>query len=141
MNTLNVQLTNNQRLYVKTTGDEYVVVGGLTKAEPSWKAEVKTYSTFEMEGWSDSEKTGMALSFAFEGYELPGDAGNDAIVAAIPKMGSAGNLDFKYLFPSGESMTFSGCVEGNYGGGSTNDLSPLSGTITCKGKPEWQEAE
>ena len=138
--TLNVQITTNQKLKIKVDSN-YVIIKGLTKVEPSWNAEVETFSTFEMEGWSDAQKVGMGLSFSFEGYEVPGDPGNDAIVAAIPKMGNEGNGQFQYNFANGAVMEFAGVIEGNWGGGEVKKLSPISGTITVKGIPNITDAD
>lgn len=136
METLKIDLLTNQKLEIETSDSTYTVIKGLTKIERNYQTEKETFSTFEMEGYSDSNKTGFALSWTVEGYVVSNDPGNEALVAKIPLLGDAGNAKFRYTGANGKAMTFAACVEGNYGTGETKKLAPLSVTLTVKGKPE-----
>lgn len=138
--TLNIDLLTNQKLEIKIDED-WTIIKGLTKIERNYQTEKETFSTFEMEGYSDSNKTGFALSWTVDGYVVSNDAGNCALVAKIPCLGSEGNGEFRYTGANGKKMTFAACVEGNYGTGETKKLSPLSVTLTVKGKPEEEIEE
>lgn len=137
--TLDIALLTNQRLEIEIE-DTYTIIKGLTKIERNFQTEKETFSTFEMEGYSDSNKTGFALSWTVEGYVVDNDPGNEALVAKIPELGSAGNANFRYTGANGKQMVFAAVVEGNYGTGETKKLSPLSVTLTVKGKPQAVEA-
>lgn len=136
METLKIDLLTNQKLEIETAESTFVQIKGLTKIERNYQTEKETFSTFEMEGYSDSNKTGFALSWSVEGYVVSNDPGNEALVAKIPLLGDAGNANFRYTGANGKAMKFAACVEGNYGTGETKKLAPLSVTLTVKGKPE-----
>lgn len=136
--TLNIPLLTNQKMEIMIE-EAWTLIKGLTKIERNFQTEKETFSTFEMEGYSDSNKTGFALTYTLEGYEVENDPGNVALVAKVDKLGSEGNAEFRYTGANGKQMIFAACVEGNYGTGENKKLSPLSITLTVKGKPQTVE--
>ena len=55
METLKIDLLTNQKLEIETSDSTYAVIKGLTKIERNCQTEKETFSTFEMEGYSDSD--------------------------------------------------------------------------------------
>ena len=122
-------------------GDKYVPIKGLTQATPSWSTDVNKTTPYALKGYRHATKTGIEMTVAIEGLEVPSDPGTAALCAYAHKLGNEGNAQFAYQFTNGDVMEFTAAVEVQYGQHQgPNSEATFTGTLHITGKPEYTEA-
>lgn len=131
---------HNNKFYVDavTTGTADTIIKGLENFAPAIDGNVETWYALDGEGWQDAMMTGKAMSIAFSGKRVYGDAGNDYIFGKMLSTGSDADITGQWELPSGGLLDFTAvCNVTTPSGGDTTNVDTFEFELTFKGKPAY----
>ena len=88
---------------------------------------VEEWTPFTTEGWTRRLMTGKSITITVQGKRNVGDTGNDYIAGLYMKNGREAEADFKWTFPDGSSLTFTGAVVNITNIGAGDSMATFSG--------------
>ena len=135
---------SNCKVKVKTSGTSeqavYSEVADLEEFSLSIESNTETWYSINDGGWQNALLTAKALSGSFSGKRTIGDTGNDYVEGLRYKIGKDAEADWEIDFPDGSKLDFTAVTALTDILGAAIDVAPLSGDITCKGKPTFTPA-
>lgn len=136
---------SNCKVKVKTSGASeqavYSEVADLEEFSLSIESNTETWYSINDGGWQNALLTAKALSGSFSGKRTLGDTGNDYVEGLRYKLAKDAEADWEIDFPDGSKLDFTAVTALTDILGAATDVAPLSGDITCKGKPTFTPAE
>ena len=126
---------SNCKVKVKTSGASGQAVYSL-----SIESNTETWYSINDGGWQNALLTAKALSGSFSGKRTLGDTGNDYVEGLRYKLAKDAEADWEIDFPDGSKLEFTAVTALTDILGAATDVAPLSGDITCKGKPTFTAA-
>ncbi len=135
---------SNCKVKVKTSGASgqavYSEVADLEEFSLSIESNTETWYSINDGGWQNALLTAKALSGSFSGKRTLGDTGNDYVEGLRYKLAKDAEADWEIDFPDGSKLDFTAVTALTDILGAATDVAPLSGDITCKGKPTFTAA-
>lgn len=136
---------SNCKVKIKTsTASEQAVyseIADLEELSLSIESNTETWYSINDGGWQNALLTAKALSGSFSGKRTLGDTGNDYLESLRYKIGKEAEADWQIEFPDDSELAFTAVTALTDILGAATDVAPLSGDITCKGKPTFTPAE
>lgn len=135
---------SNCKVKIKTASTPevtYSEIADLEEFSLSIESNVETWYSINDGGWQNAFLTAKAMSGSFSGKRTLGDAGNDYLEGLRYKNGKDAEADWQVEFPDGSKLEFTAVTALTDILGAATDVAPLSGDITCKGKPTFTPAE
>lgn len=135
---------SNCKVKVKTSSASgqavYSEVADLEEFSLSIESNTETWYSINDGGWQNALLTAKALSGSFSGKRTLGDTGNDYVEGLRYKLAKDAEADWEIDFPDGSKLEFTAVTALTDILGAATDVAPLSGDITCKGKPTFTAA-
>lgn len=136
---------SNCKVKVKTSAAStqtpvYSEIADLEELSLTIENNTETWYSINDGGWQNALLTAKALSGSFSGKRTLGDTGNDYLEGLRYKIGKEAEADWQIEFPDESKLDFTAVTALTDILGAATDVAPLSGDITCKGKPTFTAA-
>lgn len=118
----------------------YSEIADLEEVNLSLENNTETWYSIKDGGWQNALLTAKALTGSFSGKRTLGDTGNDYLESLRYNIGKSAEADWQIEFPDGSKLEFTAVTALTDILGAATDVAPLSGDITCKGKPTFTAA-
>lgn len=119
------------------SGSTYVTIADCETFEVAFDNNVEEWTPFESEGWVRRLMTGKGVTITVSGKRNIGDTGNNYIASLAFENGRDAEVDFKWTFPDGTEVEFTGAPINvtALGSGDSTAVAPLEFEVMSNGKP------